>query len=238
MPVSSICAESFVIFTEEFPPFNFSENGRITGVSTEVVEAVMKRTGFDYEIKSYPWVRAYGVSQKRPNSLIFSISRQTKRENLFKWIEVIVPSVHSVFALKKRSDIQAITFEDLKKYRIGTTIEDARETYLLDKGFEIDKLHRIGGGSSNLRNYMKLKMERIDLWPMPDAVMDYIVRQTGDDPDKTLRKVFKLSEISQDGYYLAASLQTSDEVVEKIKKTLIEFKKTQEYAMILDRWGI
>ncbi len=235
---NSIHAETLTLFTEEFPPFNFTEHGKIKGASTEVVEAVITKTGFEYEIKSYPWARTYRMSQREPNSLIFSISRRSKREGLFKWIGIIVPSVQSVFALKDRSDIKIEKLEDLKQYEIGTTIEDARETYLINKGFEIDKLQRISGDTSYLRNYKKLKMKRIDLWPMPDAVMNYIVNKTGDDPDKVLRKVFELSEMSTGGYYIAASLETKDEVVNKIRATLEDFKKTQEYKTILKKWGL
>jgi polar amino acid transport system substrate-binding protein len=233
-----IHAEKLTIYTEEFPPYNFTENKKITGVSTEVVEAVMKKTGFEYKIESYPWVRAYEISQIKPNSLIFSISRRVKRESLFKWIGIIVPSVHSVFALKERTDIKVEKLEDLKKYEIGTTIEDARETYLIKKGFEIDKLQRIGGDTAYMQNYKKLKTKRIDLLPMPDAVMNYIVSKAGDHNSKVLRKVFELSEISTGGYYIAASLQTTDEVVNKIRATLEDFKKTPGYKMILEKWGL
>jgi polar amino acid transport system substrate-binding protein len=81
-------------------------------------------------------------------------------------------------------------------------------------------------------------MKRIDLWPMPDAVMNYIVGKAGDDMNTVLRKVFELSEISTEGYYIAASLQTLDDVVNKIRTTLEDFKKSAEYEMILDKWGL
>ncbi len=34
-------AQKLTIYTEEFPPYNFTEGNKIVGVSTEVVEAVM-----------------------------------------------------------------------------------------------------------------------------------------------------------------------------------------------------
>ncbi len=63
--------ENLTLFTEEFPPFNFTEAGKTTGVSTEVVEAVLKQAGYDYEIRSYPWARTYKVAQETPNALVF-----------------------------------------------------------------------------------------------------------------------------------------------------------------------
>ena len=235
---SSLFAQKLTLFTEEFPPFNFTKNKKLTGVSTQIIEAVMKKAGFEYQIRSLPWARAYKMSQAKPNSFIFSISRREKREDLFKWVGIIAPSTHSVFALKNRSDIKIEQLEDLKNYEIGTSIEDSRETYLVSKGFEISKFQRVAGENAYLQNYKKLKRKRIDLWPAPDALMNYIVKKAGDSPGKILKKAFVLSEISTDGFYLAASLSTKDAVIDKIRRALRDFKKTKEYQMILKRWGL
>ena len=48
-------AQNLTVYTEEFPPYNFSEDGRIVGVSTEIVENIMNRTDLDYELAIYPW---------------------------------------------------------------------------------------------------------------------------------------------------------------------------------------
>ncbi len=235
---NSLFAQQLTIYTEEVAPYNFTEGNKIVGVSTEVVEAVMKEAGLNYEMVSYPWPRTYILAKDTPNSLIFSISRRAKRENEFKWIGVIVPSKHSVFALKDRTDIKIDKIDDLKKYEIGTTIGDARETYLLNNGFEISELQRVGGDDANKRNYKKMKLGRIDLWPMSEAIAYHIARQAGDDPDKVIQKVFLFEEMSKEGYYIASSLQTSDEIVKKIRIVLEKFKKTREYRGILEKWDL
>src|SRR3990170_301996 len=119
-------AEPVRVFTEEFPPFSFTENGKITGMSTEVVEAVLKQSKIEFVIESFPWARTLQNTQERTGALIYSLGRQPKRENLFKWIGVIVPANQLVFALKERTDIEITRIEDLRKYRIGTTLGDAR----------------------------------------------------------------------------------------------------------------
>ena len=231
-------AQKLTIYTEEVAPYNFTEGNKIVGVSTEVVEAVMNKAGLDYEMVSYPWARTYKLATERPNSLIFSISRRPKRETTFKWIGVIVPSRHSVFALKSRTDIKIEKIDDLKNYTIGTTLGDARETYLLENGFKISDLQRVAGKTANLQNYEKLKLGRIDVWPMSEAIGYYIVRKSGDDPDRQIRKVFLFEEMSKGGYYIASSLQTSDDIVKTIRETLEKFKKTTEYQQILEKWDL
>ncbi len=231
-------AQQITLYTEEFPPFNMTENNEVTGVSTEVVANVMSTAGIAYTIESYPWARTYKLAQKGPTSLIYSISRRAKRENLFRWIGIIVPTVQSVFSLKSRTDIDIKELAEMKNYKIGTTLQDSREIYLLNNGFTEDDLMRASGDNSYFLNYKKLKQGRIDLWPMPDAVAFYLVKQAGDDPSETIQKVFEFEEMSKSGYYIAASLDVPEETVETIRESLEEFKKTPEYENILKKWGL
>ena len=145
-------------------------------------------------------------ARDRPNSLIFSISKRVKREPLFKWIGIISPSRHSVFALKDRGDIKIESLDDLKEYAVGTTFGDARETYLLSNGFTKKNLLRIGGKNAHNVNYKKLKLGHIDVWPMVEAVAHYILKQAGDDPDESIRRVFLFEEMSKE-YVRATALK-------------------------------
>ncbi len=36
-------AENFTIYTEEYPPYNYTDNGSITGISTEIVREILHR---------------------------------------------------------------------------------------------------------------------------------------------------------------------------------------------------
>ena len=112
------------------------------------------------------------------------------------------------------------------------------ETFLLNNGFTEGDLRRASGDNSYFLNYKKLKKGRIDLWPMPDAVAYYFVKQAGDDPSTMIQKVFEFEEMSKSGYYIAASLDVPEETVETIRESLEEFKKTPEYEKILKKWGL
>ena len=231
-------AQQVTIYTEEFPPFNFTEKGKITGVSSEVVQHVMAGTGIDYQIKSLPWAQAYDLAQKESNTLIFSIGRTSSRESLFKWIGILTPTTYSVMALQSRSEIKINSLEDLKKYKIGTTKDDIVESWLIDNGFSPTELLRSSGEHAALKNFKNLLNKRIDLWPFPDAVAYYIVRQQGhSDPESLLDRVFPLEELSG-GYYIAASLNTRDAIVSKVSDALKKFKQSDDYFKILAHWGV
>jgi polar amino acid transport system substrate-binding protein len=47
------------ILTEELPPYNYTENGKLTGATTQVVQEIMRRLGIDDPIAVVPWARGY-----------------------------------------------------------------------------------------------------------------------------------------------------------------------------------
>ncbi len=230
-------AEAINIYTEEFPPYNFTSNRVIDGVSTQIIQQVMAHSGLEYTLNIYPWARSYRETLEHENAFIYSISRLEPRESLFKWVGKIVPTGYTVFALRDNENVIADTLEDLKKYRIGTTVNDARETYLLSKGFDIRHFDRLSGEDANTRNYLKLKAGRIDVWPIPDAVAYHIARSNGDNPKHVLKRVFRLNELSQ-GYYLATNINTPEPVLENIRLSLRQFKRSGDYTTILRNWGL
>ena len=227
------------VFTEEFPPFNYTRDGELQGASAEILKAVLERAEIPYALEVYPWARSYQLATRTPNALIFSISRRKSREELFKWIGNLTPPVaYSVFTLRHRHEIRIDALADMKGYQVGTSVNDARESYLLKHGFEVSDLQRVSGKDAHEVNYRKLTSGRIDLWPMPEPVMRFTVESLGGDPDTELRKVFELADLSSSGLYVAASNSTPDGTVETLRRELEAFKRTPAYREILDRWGM
>ncbi|MGJ3495438.1 transporter substrate-binding domain-containing protein, partial [Piscirickettsia salmonis] len=50
-------AEQITVMTEEWPPYNYTKSNKLTGFSTEIVRAIMKRLGVEYKIYVYPGAR-------------------------------------------------------------------------------------------------------------------------------------------------------------------------------------
>lgn len=233
-----VYALNLTIYTEEFPPFNYTQQGKITGVSSEVVKNVMAATGYHFKIKALPWSESYKRAQSEKNTLIYSISRTKSREHLFKWIGVVAPTTYSVKALVSRKDIKIKRLQDMKHYRIGTNVDDVMEHWLLHQGFQLSDFTRTTGKYSTLENFENLLNNKIDVWPAPDAVAYYIARQQGhSNPDAIMKSVFKLQALSG-GYYIAGGLNTPDNVIATITKALNDFKKTDKFFKILANYGV
>lgn len=222
------------IVTEELPPYNMTQGGQVTGMSTEVVQAVMKEVGVQAPIKSMPWARAYDIALNEENVLIYSITRTAQREKLFKWVGVIAPTHWYLFSLPGRN-LAVKQLEDARKLQTATVNEDAGEQYLVGKGFVLGK--NLQSSNKYEFNYEKLKAGRVDLWISNEANAFYLSRQAGDNPEATLVKVLPLPDLmNDDGLSMAFSLKTPDATVERFRKGLEAIRRNGTYEAIRRKW--
>lgn len=231
--MAAFSAESIRILTEEYPPYNFTENGKITGFSTEVVNAVLKEIKLQGDIQSMPWARAYETAQSTAGTLIYSIGRTTARDQLFKWVGVIAPADFYLFSLRGKN-LKLDQLDDAKKYQIGTVNEDVGEQFLVSKGFVIGK--NLQSSVKYEFNYEKLKLGRVDLWIMGELTAYHLARQAGDDPAKVLAKAYRISELGSDGYYMAFGIKTPDALVDRFRNGLATIKKNGTFDALKRKW--
>lgn len=98
-----LAAEPLQLYTEEYPPLNFSQAGKPAGLGVEVVEEILRRTGQQASIEVVPWARGYQATLSQPNTGLFVAMRTEEREQLFKWVGPIIVGVTSFYALKGSS---------------------------------------------------------------------------------------------------------------------------------------
>lgn len=230
---SAARAETLKVLTEEFPPYNYTENGRITGFSTAVVQAVLKEVQLQGDFQSLPWARAYDMAQANGSVLIYSIARNPQREKLFKWVGVIAPTQYYLFSLPERK-LRFERLEQAKAYQTATVNEDAGEQFLITKGFV--KGQNLQSSVKYELNYEKLKRGRVDLWIMPELVAVHLARQAGDAPAQTLARSYAVTELSNDGYYMAFGAGTPDTLVERLAKGLATIKGNGTYEALKKKW--
>ncbi len=226
-------AETLQVLTEEFPPYNYTAQGRLTGFSTEVVRAVLHEAKIDGVFQSQPWARAYETAQHADSVLIYSIARTPQRESLFKWVGMIAPTEFYLYALPQRK-LAFTQLEQAKSYQIATVNEDVGEQFLISKGFEKGK--NLQSSVRYALNYDKLKQGRVDLWIMTELVATYLVRQAGDDPAQSLARSYAIRELSNDGLYMAFGPKTPDALVERLRQALAKIKQNGSYDALKKKW--
>lgn len=222
------------IVTEELPPYNMTQGGHVTGLSTEVVQAVLKEAGLQAPIQSMPWARAYDIALNDENVLIYSITRTPQREKLFKWVGTIAPTQWYLFSHSARP-LPVKTLEDVRRHQVATVKEDVGEQYLVAKGFVIGK--NLQSSNKYEHNYEKLKLGRVDFWIANELNATYLSRQAGDDPARVLVRALPLPDLVQDeGLNMAFSLKTPDALVERLRKSLETIRRNSTYDAIRRKW--
>ncbi|MEO8060509.1 MAG: transporter substrate-binding domain-containing protein [Burkholderiales bacterium] len=232
--LAASATEPIRIVTEEFPPYNMTDKGKVTGLSTEVVEAVLREIGEPANIQSMPWARAYEIALNAPNVLIYSITRTAQREPLFKWVGAIAPSDWYLFA-RRGSTATLTSLDEAKALQTATVNTDAGEQYLVSKGFVIGK--NLQSSNKYEFNYEKLRLGRVDLWVANDLVAHYLSRQAGDNPDTLLVRALHLPDLgNNDGQFMAFSLKTPDSTVERFRQGLATIKRNGTYERLKKKW--
>lgn len=211
---------SFVLLTENFPPYNMATDGKnfaqesnIKGIAVEVVRETFKRAGIGYNLTlRFPWDRIYKLAMENPGYGVFVTARLPEREKLFKWVGPIGPDDWILLA-RADSPIQLSTLEAARAYRIGAYKGDAIAMELARQGMKpITVL-------SDKDNARKLVDGQLDLWATGDPAGRYLARQEGITGLKTVLR-FNSAEL-----FLALNKDTPDAVVQRLQRALDQLRK-------------
>lgn len=221
------------VLTEEFPPYNFTEGGKLTGLGTEVVEAVLKEAGVQGEFQSLPWARAYETAANVPGVLIYSMVRTAERDKLFKWVGIIASTEYYLFSLSDRK-VQITTIEEARRLQVGAVSQSIGEQFLLSKGFVKGK--NLQSGAKNELNFEKLRLGRVDLWIMNRVTAYNLVRQSGQDPEQLLHMALPIPELSAQNYYMAFGNRTPDATVAQFRRALETVRANGSFEQLQRKW--
>ncbi|QHA82457.1 transporter substrate-binding domain-containing protein [Pseudomonas mediterranea] len=222
------------IVTEELPPYNMTQDGRMTGMSTEVVQAVLNEIKVQASIQSMPWARAYELALNDSNVLIYSIARTPERESLFQWVGAIAPTRWYLYSLADRP-VKLDSLEDARGHQIATVNQDVGEQYLISKGFRIGE--ELQSSTKYEHNYRKLKVDHVEMWISNELNAQYLVRQNGENPATMLVRSLPIPDLSSDaGLSMAFSRKTPVETVEKFRAGLEAIRHNGVYDAILHKW--
>ena len=219
-------AATLQVVTED-SSYSSLENGKVSGVASEIVEKTLARAGItDYHMALYPWARAYDMARLEPNVLIYPIIRSSEREPLFKWVGELDQVMPMFYKLRARRDIAVATLEDARHYSVGVVRDDSRQEYLESKGF-----NKMVVSATNLDNLRKLLSGQVALVPLPERE----AREQCKDLNiafEELEAVYTLDELSK-GLYVALSAATPEDTVKRIAAAFAQLKDDGTVAKLL-----
>jgi polar amino acid transport system substrate-binding protein len=209
------------IITEVYPHYNFvDKNNNVTGQSTEIVQAILEKTGTQAAIEVMPLSEGLALAQKGPKVVIYSLNRTPQRENLFKWVGPI-GNYEQEFYAKKGSTITLNKLEDAKNVgRIGVYKDDAGAQFLASQGFT-----NLDESLTDTEALKKLMNGTVQLWLGNKEGLTITAEQAGVNPDDL---VMLPTVVIRADLYIAFNKDIPDSTVKAWQSALDNLKQERD----------
>ncbi|MFM2590080.1 substrate-binding periplasmic protein [Vibrio sp. TBV020] len=222
--------------TEQYPPYNFEQDGLVQGIAVDLLLAIGKQSESTIQLQQInmqPWPRAYRTTLIKPDTVLFSTTRTQLREHIFQWAGPI-SSTRIVVLAKRSKNIEIKHTMSLAQYRIGVIRDDVGEQLLLELGVPRDSMVE-SSVPDTLAN--QLTKDRIDLWAYEENVAKWWLKKGGHNTED-YEVVYVLSEGE---LYFAFNLEVDGGLIQTFQHALDDLKHSNDggpsiYEQILTKY--
>lgn len=222
--------DKLLFYTEEYPPYNMTQNGERTGIAVDLLAAILERADTDTtisDVRVTPWARGYATAQREPNTVLFSTTRTDKREDKFIWVGPIAATKIGVIGQKEVPDIEGVG--DLADAQTVTIRDDVAEQLLIKKGLSKSAIHPVANQDSIVN---LLERGRAQYWAYETNVARYILKQHDIPAD-----AYEIKHVLQEAdLYYAFNPDTDPDAVQAFREAFQAVKGSETYQRILDRY--
>lgn len=213
--------EDMVFLTEEYPPFNYLENGVPSGLSVELIKTACERAGIPFhvaDIRLMAWSDAYRMALSRNNTALFSMARTPEREELFRWAGPLMQCPVVLFAENTSLKTSRPENRDLRAVIIRDDIGwyAAREAGITEENiFQVttpaEAVQRLVDGTS-------------DVWVYAQYPGESLIQTIAEDPES----FYILDDLGRSTYYIAFNPNTDPEIISAIQAELDAMKQDRK----------
>lgn len=223
-------AASLQLMTEHFPPYNYQDGDRITGINAEIIHRLCEVTNLQCSMQLYPWLRAYEYALQNPQGGLFTTSRTPERRAKFQWVGPLASSRSFLYRLKSRPHVNPKDLQQAKQFGIAVARGDVYEEFLLREGFVRGKnLLDFQSKSAPVALFLQGK---VDLLIGSELVMPAWLAAH----QASIDLVEPVLEFETQGEnYLALNLAVPKAQVQALQQALDEMKRSGEYQRIVAR---
>jgi len=224
--------ENIVYYTENYPPFNYEENGGLYGVSIDILDELFIKMNANLSRQNVnlgEWSEVYQTTLETENTMLFSAVRNDERENLFKWIGPIAPQKEVIISLTS-SNIVINSENDLFNYNIGVIRNYSNIQLLVNYGISTTDLTQVDN-SEEL--YTILQNGTVDCIAFSEIGHNLLVSGWGlNAADFELPFIMKVNEL-----YYVLNVNTGDDVINFFQNALDDLKddKATDGSSIYDK---
>ena len=211
-------------FTAKLPPFTINPKDNKPGFLHELVVEMAKRSNVNMKINYLPWKRAQKKGQETPNSIVFGMTRTSKREPLYNWLVNLVEPDYVFVSTKAPVN----NYDEARKLKAISVLAGTPRERLLKK----EKFGNTQSVNKVELNAKKLKAGRVDTWFTLSHRAAYIWLQQGFSADKLIiGKSLKKTET-----WLGGNKVLPKGLKERFEKSLASIKADGTYEKLFKKY--
>ncbi|AHZ86102.1 hypothetical protein Bb109J_c0447 [Bdellovibrio bacteriovorus] len=236
LPILLVCvcaqAKSYRVLAEDnWPPFSYVENGRLQGVSVDLVRAALEIESSEVELLQVPYLRCLALTAIGKEPGCFNSAKNQElvekyvfpEEHLFRSRGLIVTNRH----VKKTKPIRSL--RELE----GETVAHP-SGFPFGKDFDDNKKILKQFTANDMTSLKLVVTGRINYAAIDEMVLYYYLERN----PQFRGKVATVLELTNEPIYvhLSRSHPQSRELKEKLDRGLRKLKASNDYARIMQRW--
>ena len=222
-----VAAAGLRLYTEDYRPFSYLEDGKPNGMAVAVVEALIQRTGDPAQIELVPWTRGYHQVRQQADTALFATVRTAPREAEFQWVGPIARG-YTRFYTHKDAGLRVNSLDDVRQ--LGPlAVPKQWYSYELLRQQNLENLYGVPTPQDMLRMF---RLGRVKLLLANTLTLDGILAEQGMHAGQ-LQPQFDL--MANDSY-IAFSLQTDAVRVARWQQALQDMRHDGSLERIYRHW--
>lgn len=233
---TGIAQPKLTYYTESYPPSNYIENGKLTGVSVETLKAIWQQLNVpEQPIHLVPWARGYQIVEATPNTVLFTMAKTKARAPHFKWVGPLYIAEHLLISNQAFND-KINTMADAYSYRIAAIKHDISEITLVKEGVPNKQIVRV----SQLRQgILMLIKNRVDLMIISNSALDNLLKDQ-QIKQSDIQIVYSVNRV---GNYFAFNKHIPEQLIQQFQTAFeqiypIRQKINKKYGLLTPELGI
>ncbi len=183
--------ENMKFMTEEYPPYNFTKDGKPTGIAVELLVEIFKKIGLKKshsDIEVTKWARGVKSINEKPGTCLFATNLTKERKDILGWKFVYpIPQVSEEsdnhLIARKGKGIKFNSEDDIKKYgkKIGVVRGDVGASFLTEVGISQGLIDAAADPDLMVK---KMEKGRYDVISYGHTTAKTVMKKNGMDPDQ------------------------------------------------------
>jgi polar amino acid transport system substrate-binding protein len=215
------------LYTEEYRPFSYLQDGKPSGMAVSVVEELIHRTGETAHIEVVPWTRGYHQVRHHADTALFSTVRTAQREAEFQWVGPIARG-YTRFYTHKDAGLRVTSLDDVRK--LGTlAVPKQWYSYELLRQQNLENLYGVPTPQDMLRMF---RLGRVKLLLANTLTLDGMLAEQ----DMHAGQLQEQFDLMPNDSYIAFSLHTDAARVARWQQALQGMRRDGSLERIYRRW--